>query len=83
MFTVLPRKLTPKCQDLGSFIILVKICNISLEKAMLDIRASFNRMIYNICASINIGPLKEIGIIIQFIDRTNVHPKDAIEDVLV
>nr|XP_027124566.1 uncharacterized protein LOC113741264 [Coffea arabica] len=36
-----------------------------------------------IYASLNLGPLKETGIIIQLADRTNAYPDGVIEDVLV
>ena len=36
-----------------------------------------------IYASLNLEPLKEFGIIIELIDRTNVYPDGFIEDVLI
>ncbi|KAL5575536.1 hypothetical protein UlMin_017235 [Ulmus minor] len=37
----------------------------------------------SIFASLNLGPLKETGVIIQLADRSNTYPKGVLEDVLV
>lgn len=50
---------------------------------MLDLEASINVMPYSIYASLNLGPLKEIGIIIQLADPFIAYPKGVVEDVLV
>ncbi|XP_027124316.2 uncharacterized protein [Coffea arabica] len=80
---VLQRKLPPKCGELGMFTIPCKIGNTSIRNAMLDLGASINVMPKAIYASLNLGPLKETGIIIQLADRTNAYPDGVIEDVLV
>ncbi|XP_027099229.2 uncharacterized protein [Coffea arabica] len=80
---VLQRKLPPKCGDPGMFAIPCKIGNTSIRNAMLDLGASINVMPKAIYASLNLGPLKETGIIIQLADRTNAYPDGVIEDVLV
>nr|XP_027124316.1 uncharacterized protein LOC113741018 [Coffea arabica] len=80
---VLQRKLPPKCGELGMFTIPCKIGNTSIRNAMLYLGASINVMPKAIYASLNLGPLKEIGIIIQLADRTNAYPDGVIEDVLV
>ncbi|XP_027150283.1 uncharacterized protein LOC113750515 [Coffea eugenioides] len=80
---VLQKKLPPKCKDPGMFTIPYKIENIRIEKAMLDLSASINvmpRSIYNI---LNLGPLKEMGIIIQLANRSNAYPDEVLEDILV
>ncbi|XP_027060849.1 uncharacterized protein [Coffea arabica] len=80
---VLKRKLPPKCGDPGMFTIPCKIGDTSIRNAMLDLGASINVMPKAIYASLNLGPLKETGIIIQLADRTNAYPDGVIEDVLV
>ena len=50
---------------------------------MLDLGASINVMPYSIYASLNLGPLKETGVVIQLADRSNVYPEGVVEDVLV
>ena len=50
---------------------------------MLDLGASINVMPYSIYDSLNIGPLKETGVVIQLADRSNAYPRGVLEDVLV
>ncbi|CAN6552280.1 unnamed protein product [Malus baccata var. baccata] len=80
---ILQRKLPPKCKDPGSFTIPCVIGNTSFESAMLDLGASINVMPYSIYASMNLGVLKNDGVIIQLADRSNAYPKGVLEDVLV
>ncbi|XP_071939272.1 uncharacterized protein [Coffea arabica] len=80
---ILQRKLPPKCGDLGMFTIPCKIGGTPIRKAMLDLGASINVMPKTIYASLNLGPLKGTGIIIQLADRTNAYPEGLVEDVLV
>ena len=80
---VLQRKLPPKCKDPGSFTIPCVIGNTKFEHAMLDLGLSINVMPYSIYASMNLGELKNDGVIIQLADRSNAYPKGVLEDVLV
>ncbi|CAN6678827.1 unnamed protein product [Malus baccata var. baccata] len=80
---VLQRKLPPKCKYPGSFTIPCVIGNTKFEHAMLDLGASINVMPYSIYASMNLGELKNDGVIIQLADRSNAYPKGVLEDVLV
>ncbi|CAN6566323.1 unnamed protein product [Malus baccata var. baccata] len=80
---ILQRKLPPKCKDPGSFTIPCVIGNTRFESAMLDLGASINVMPYSIYASMNLGALKNDGVIIQLADRSNAYPKGVLEDVLV
>ncbi|CAN6547289.1 unnamed protein product [Malus baccata var. baccata] len=80
---VLQRKLPPKCKDPGSFTTPCVIGNTKFEHAMLDLCASINVMPYSIYASMNLGELKNDGVIIQLVDRSNAYPKGVLEDVLV
>ncbi|CAN6716175.1 unnamed protein product [Malus baccata var. baccata] len=80
---ILQRKLPPKCKDPGSFTIPCVIGNTRFESAMLDLGASINVMPYSIYASMNLGALKNDGVIIQLADRSNAYPNGVLEDVLV
>ncbi|KAM2122551.1 hypothetical protein ACFX1Q_020214 [Malus domestica] len=80
---ILQHKLPPKCKDPGSFTILCVIGNTRFKSAMLDLGASINVMPYSIYASMNLGALKNDGVIIQLVDRSNAYPKGVLEDVLV
>ncbi|CAN6580988.1 unnamed protein product [Malus baccata var. baccata] len=57
--------------------------NTRFESAMLDLGASINVMPYSIYASMNLGELKNDGVIIQLANRSNAYPKGVLEDVLV
>ncbi|KAM2160666.1 hypothetical protein ACFX1Q_043734 [Malus domestica] len=80
---ILQRKLPPKYKDPGSFTIPCVIGNTRFESAMSDLGASINVMPYSIYASMNLGELKNDGVIIQLADRSNAYPKGVLEDVLV
>ncbi|KAM2845505.1 hypothetical protein COP1_027944 [Malus domestica] len=80
---LLQRKLPPKCKDPGSFTIPCVIGNARFDNAMLDLGASINVMPYSVYASMNLGKLKNDGVIIQLADRSIAYPKGVLEDVLV
>ncbi|CAN6547335.1 unnamed protein product [Malus baccata var. baccata] len=80
---LLQRKLPPKCKDPGSFTIPCVIGNTRFDHAMLDLGASINVMPYSVYASMNLGKLKNDGVIIQLADRSNAYPKGVLENVLV
>ncbi|XP_071925241.1 uncharacterized protein [Coffea arabica] len=80
---VLQKKLPPKYKDPGMFTVPCKIGNIKIEKAILDLGASINVMPRSVYNLMNVGPLKETGIIIQLADRSNAYPDGVLEDILV
>ncbi|XP_031105706.1 uncharacterized protein LOC116010433 [Ipomoea triloba] len=80
---VLQKKLPPKCKDPGMFTIPCKIGNVNVDSAMLDLGASINVMPLSVYSSLNVGSLKETGVIVQLADRSNVYPVGVLEDVLV
>ncbi|KAL0455919.1 UNVERIFIED_CONTAM: hypothetical protein Slati_0931100 [Sesamum latifolium] len=67
--TILQRKLPPKCKD--------------PENAMCDLGVSINIMPLAIFESLNVGPLKETGVVLQLADRSIVYLKGVLGDVLV
>lgn len=58
------------------------IGNTRFEKTMIDLRAFINVMPYSIYASLKLGPLNKIGVVIQLVDRSNAYLKGEVEDVL-
>ncbi|KAL0293177.1 UNVERIFIED_CONTAM: Transposon Ty3-G Gag-Pol polyprotein [Sesamum radiatum] len=54
-----------------------------IKRAMCDLGASINVMPLTIFKSLNVGPLKETGVVIQLADRSIVYPEGVLEDVLV
>ncbi|XP_023730543.2 uncharacterized protein LOC111878271 [Lactuca sativa] len=80
---VLQKRLPQKCKDPGVFTVPCKLGNIHVPRAMLDLGASINVLPYSIFKTLNIGTLKKTGVIIQLADRSLVHPKGVLEDMLV
>ncbi|XP_076947180.1 uncharacterized protein LOC143619035 [Bidens hawaiensis] len=80
---VLQKRLPPKCKDPSVFTIPCKMGNLSIPRAMLDLGASINVLPYSIFKTLNVGPLKRIEVVIQLANKSIVHPKGVLEDVLV
>ncbi|XP_052619833.1 uncharacterized protein LOC111889560 [Lactuca sativa] len=81
--TVLQKRMPPKCKDPGVFTVPCKLGNLHVPRAMLDLGASVNVLPYSLFKSIGVGTLSKTGVIIQLADRSLVHPKGVLEDVLV
>ncbi|KAL0302831.1 UNVERIFIED_CONTAM: hypothetical protein Sangu_3075300 [Sesamum angustifolium] len=63
---------------------LKELCtNKGIKRAMCDLGASINVMPLTIFKTLNVGPLKETGVVIQLADRSIVYPEGVLEDVLV
>ncbi|XP_068663030.1 uncharacterized protein [Aristolochia californica] len=80
---VIQRKFHSKCKDPGMFTIPCTLGNTRFEKAMIDLGASIIVTPYSIYASLKLGPLNKIGVVIQLADKSNAYPKSVVEDVLV
>ncbi|XP_026410589.1 uncharacterized protein LOC113305803 [Papaver somniferum] len=76
-------KLRPKLKDPGSFTVPCTIGKTMFTKALLDLGVSINVMPASIYESLNLGPLKSTGAVIELADRSNVFTKGVIEDVSV
>ena len=82
-FSVLQKKLPQNYSDPGMFSIPCKIRNIDIAHAMCDLGASINVMPLSIYKSLNIGPLKKTGVVIQLADQSVVYPVGVLKDLLV
>ncbi|KAI3516248.1 hypothetical protein L1887_15159 [Cichorium endivia] len=80
---VLQRQIPKKCKDPGVFTVPCKLGNLSIPRAMLDLGASINVLPYSVYKATGFGNLAKTGIIVQLADRSIVHPKGVLEDVLV
>ncbi|XP_023732210.2 uncharacterized protein LOC111880026 [Lactuca sativa] len=80
---MLQKRLPKKCKDPGVFTVHCKMGNLFVPRAMLDLGASINVLPYSSYKTIGIGPLSKTEVIIQLADRSLVHPKGVLEDVLV
>ncbi|KAL2231178.1 UNVERIFIED_CONTAM: Retrovirus-related Pol polyprotein from transposon 17.6 [Sesamum indicum] len=83
VYAILEQKLPPICKDPGTFSIPCKIDMIGIKRAMCDLGASINVTPLTIFESLNVGPLKETGVVIQLADHSVVYPEGVLEDVLV
>lgn len=80
---IIQRKLPPKCKDQRIFAILCKISTLGIRKFMCDLGTSINVILISIYSKLNTGQLKEMGVIIQLVDKSIVYPEGVLEDVLV
>ncbi|GJU07337.1 uncharacterized protein Tco_1123767 [Tanacetum coccineum] len=80
---MIQKKLPIKCKDPGMFTIPCKMGNVEIERAMFELGALINAMPRSIYKAINVGKLKETGIIIQLANRSYAYPDGVLEDILV
>ena len=62
---VLQEKMPIKKKDLGMFTIPCKNGNVGIEKAICDLGASVNLMIFSIYSTLNVGPLKQNDVVLM------------------
>ncbi|KAI3737146.1 hypothetical protein L2E82_27141 [Cichorium intybus] len=80
---IIQKRLPKKRKDLGVFAVPCKMGNLTVPRAMLDLGASINVLPFSVFKTSNLGTLKRTGVLIQLADRSIVHPKGVLEDVLV
>ncbi|XP_026396069.1 uncharacterized protein LOC113290701 [Papaver somniferum] len=80
---IILKKLPPKLKDPGSFTIPCTIGKKRFTRALLDLGVSVNFMPSSIYDSLNLGPLKETGVVLELDNRSNVYPKGIVDKVLV
>ena len=68
----------PRCPTIS-----VNIRGISVEKALLDLGASVNLLLYSMYKQLGLGELKPTSITLSLADRSIKIPKGTIEDVLI
>ena len=83
MSAIIECKTPVKYKDLGCPTISVNIGGISVEKALLDLRASVNLLPYSMYKQLGLGELKPTSITLSLADRSIKIPKGTIEDVLI
>ncbi|XP_062086184.1 uncharacterized protein LOC133792297 [Humulus lupulus] len=80
---ILKNKIPPKLKDSGSFTIPISIGGREVCKVLCDLGASINLMPMYIFKKLRIGEARPTTLTLQLADRSMVHPKGKIEDVLV
>ena len=72
-----------KYKDPGCPTISVNIGGTCVEKALLDLGASVNRLPYSMYKQLGLGELKPTSITLSLADRSIRIPKGTVEDVLI
>ncbi|KAI3523607.1 hypothetical protein L1887_01861 [Cichorium endivia] len=80
---IIQKRLPKKRKDPGVFAVPCKMGNLTVPRAMLDLGASINVLPFSVFKTSNLGTLRRTGVLIQLADRSIVHPKGVLEDVLV
>ena len=70
-------------KDPGYPTISINIRGTSVEKALLDLGASVNRLPYSMYKQLGLGELKPTSITLSLVDRSIKIPKGTMEDVLI
>ncbi|XP_074282950.1 uncharacterized protein LOC141607496 [Silene latifolia] len=76
-------KTPPKCSDPGVFTIPCTIGDTRFERAMLDIGESINVIPFHFYESLKLGPLKSNRVVVQLANRSSVHARGVVENVMV
>ncbi|XP_074374208.1 uncharacterized protein LOC141714595 [Apium graveolens] len=60
-----------------------ELCNTFVDKALLDLGASVNLLLYSVYQELGLGELQKTNVTLQLADRSIKIPKGIIEDVLI
>ena len=80
---IIQSKTPVKYKDPGSPTISINIGGTCIDKALLDLGASFNLLPYSVYKQLGLGKLKPTNITLSLADRSVKIPKGIVEDVLV
>ena len=78
---ILQKKLPPKLKDPGSFIIPCVIGNAVFERALCDLGASINLMLWSIFKKLKLGEVRLTTVTCRLVDWSLTHPLGIIENV--
>lgn len=77
------RRVLSKLKNVGSLTILIEIGGVNFGKPLCDHETSINLILLSTYRRLDLGDLKEALISLQLVDRSLVHLKGVLEDVLV
>ncbi|KAK5836481.1 hypothetical protein PVK06_012273 [Gossypium arboreum] len=80
---ILQNKLPTKLKDPGSFTIPCLIGSLNVEKALANLGACINLMLYKLFKQLGLGEPKPTRMSIQLADRSIKYPRGIIEDIIV
>ncbi|XP_047256064.1 uncharacterized protein LOC107846554 [Capsicum annuum] len=81
--SVVMKKIPKKLKDLGSFTLPIKIGDNGVFHTLSDLEISVNLMPLSVFNTLGLEKSKLCSVVIQIADKTQVHPKEIIEDVLI
>jgi hypothetical protein len=81
--SILQYKMPVKYKDLGCPTIACKIGDNRVERALLDLGASVNLLLYSVYVQLGLRELKSMSITLQLANRFVKKPRRIIEDVLI
>ncbi|CAL1370482.1 unnamed protein product [Linum trigynum] len=80
---ILQNKLSPKQKDPCSFTIPCSIRKLHVERSLVDLGASINVIPYKLFKKLGLGEPSATRMSIQLADRSVVHPRGIVDDLLV
>ena len=81
--SLIRNNLPPKYKDPRSPTISIVVGNSKLERALVDLGASVNLLVYLVYVELGLGELEPTNITLQLADRSVKIPRGMVEDVLV
>ncbi|XP_052113749.1 uncharacterized protein LOC107474098 [Arachis duranensis] len=80
---LIQKGLPPKLEDPGSFLLPCTIGEVTITKAMCDLGASINLIPSSLVKKLHIEEVKPVQMSLELVDKSMVHPRGVIENLLV
>ncbi|XP_052111901.1 uncharacterized protein LOC110277379 [Arachis duranensis] len=80
---LIQKGLPPKLEDPGSFLLPCTIGEVTITKAMCDLGASINLIPSSLVKKLHIEEVKPVQMSLELVDKSMVHPRGVVENLLV
>ncbi|XP_057755963.1 uncharacterized protein LOC130975156 [Arachis stenosperma] len=80
---LIQKGLPPKLEDPGSFLLPCTIGELTITKAMCDLGASINLIPSSLVKKLHIKEVKPVQMSLELVDKSIVHPRGVVENLLV
>ncbi|XP_057747461.1 uncharacterized protein LOC130966660 [Arachis stenosperma] len=80
---LIQKGLPPKLEDPGSFLLPCAIRELTITKAMCDLGASINLIPSSLVKKLHIEEVKPVQMSLELVDKSMVHPRGIVENLLV
>ncbi|XP_057723785.1 uncharacterized protein LOC130939714 [Arachis stenosperma] len=80
---LIQKGLPPKLEDPGSFLLPCTIGELTITKAMCDLGASINLIPSSLVKKLHIEEVKPVQMSLELVDKSMVHPRGVVENLLV